>query len=58
VTTAGRRIQARVTGTRDHAEAELLKTFSAEEQRLLRDLLTRLAAGQSGDCLQSSGSCI
>ena len=57
-TTAGRRIQARVTRARDDAEAELLKAFSAPEQRLLRDLLTRLAAGQSGDCLPAAGSCI
>jgi DNA-binding MarR family transcriptional regulator len=58
ITAAGRRIQARVTRARDHAEAELLKAFSTQEQQLLRDLLTRLAAGQPGDCLESSGSCI
>ncbi len=58
VTTAGRRIQARVTRARDHAEAELLQAFSAEEQRLLRDLLTRLAASQHDDCSHASGSCI
>jgi len=58
VTTAGRRIQERVARVRDHAEAELLKAFSAEEQRLLRDLLTRLAASQHGDCLHVGGSCI
>jgi MarR family transcriptional regulator, organic hydroperoxide resistance regulator len=58
ITTAGRRIQARVTQARDHAEAELLQAFSAQEQCLLRDLLTRLAASQSGDCLPAGGSCI
>lgn len=58
ITAAGRRIQARVTRARDHAEAELLKAFSAQEQRLLRDLLTRLAASQSGDCRPAGGSCI
>jgi DNA-binding MarR family transcriptional regulator len=58
VTAAGRRNQASVTRARDRAETELLKSFSTEEQRLLRELLTRLAAGQSGDCLQASGSCI
>jgi len=58
VTTAGRRTQARVTRARDHAEAELLKTFSPQEQHLLRDLLTRLAADQPGHCLHTSGSCI
>jgi DNA-binding MarR family transcriptional regulator len=58
ITTAGRRIQARVTRARDDAETALLRTFSAPEQRLLRDLLTRLAAGHSGDCLPAAGSCI
>jgi DNA-binding MarR family transcriptional regulator len=58
ITPAGRRIQERVTQARDHAEAELLKTFSTQEQRLLRDLLTRLAADQHGNCLPASGSCI
>ena len=58
ITTAGRRIQARVIRARDHAETELLKAFSAEEQHLLRDLLTRLAADQPGHCLPASGSCI
>jgi DNA-binding MarR family transcriptional regulator len=58
ITTAGRRIQARVIRARDHAEAELLQAFSTEEQHLLRDLLTRLAADQPGDCLPASGSCI
>ena len=43
---------------RNHAEAELLKAFSTEEQRLLRDLLTRLAADHPGDCPPASGSCI
>jgi hypothetical protein len=58
VTTAGRRTQARITRARDHTEAELLTTFSPQEQHLLRDLLTRLAADQRGDCLHASGSCI
>ena len=58
ITTAGRRIQARVTRARDHAEAELLNAVTAHEQRLLRELLTRLAASQSGDCLPAVGSCI
>jgi hypothetical protein len=43
---------------RDRAEAELLATFTAEEQRLLRSLLTRLASGRPGGCLEASGSCI
>jgi MarR family transcriptional regulator, organic hydroperoxide resistance regulator len=58
ITTTGRKTQARVTRARDHAEAELLKAFTTREQHLLRALLTRLAAGQHGDCLQSTGSCI
>ncbi len=58
VTTAGRRIQARVTRACDHAEAELLNAFSPHERYLLRNLLTRLAAGQAGDCLPAGGSCI
>jgi hypothetical protein len=47
-----------VTRARDHTEAELLKTFSPQEQHLLRDLLTRLPADQPGHCLHTSGSCI
>jgi len=58
ITTAGRRIQAHATRARDHAEAELLKAFSAQEQHLLCDLLTRLASSQPGDCPHASGSCI
>ena len=58
LTDAGRRIQATVTRARDRAEAELLSAFSQDEQRLLRALLTRLAAGQAGGCLQAGGSCI
>jgi MarR family transcriptional regulator, organic hydroperoxide resistance regulator len=58
ITTTGRQTQAHVTRARDHAEAELLKAFTTREQHLLRTLLTRLAAGQHGHCLQSTGSCI
>jgi MarR family transcriptional regulator, organic hydroperoxide resistance regulator len=58
ITTAGRQIQTRVTRGRDQAEAELLNAFSAPEQRLLRDLLARLAASQAGGCLPAGGSCI
>ena len=47
LTDAGRRIQEEVTRARDRAEAELLSAFSKDEQRLLRALLTRLAAGQA-----------
>jgi DNA-binding MarR family transcriptional regulator len=58
VTTVGRRLHARVRRARDNTEAELLKAFSLQEQHLLRDLLTRLAADHHGDCLHASGSCI
>jgi MarR family transcriptional regulator, organic hydroperoxide resistance regulator len=58
ITTAGRRIQSRVTQARDHAEAELLNAFTGQEQRLLRDLLTRLAVSPSGDGMHAPGSCI
>jgi MarR family transcriptional regulator, organic hydroperoxide resistance regulator len=58
LTDTGRLVQAQVTGARDHAEAELLGAFSADEQRLLRGLLTRLASGRSGGCLEAGGSCI
>jgi len=58
ITAAGRRIQTQVTRGRDRAEAELLNAFSAHEQCLLRDLLTRLAASSYGDCADAAGSCI
>jgi MarR family transcriptional regulator, organic hydroperoxide resistance regulator len=58
LTDAGRRIQAAVTRARDRAEAELLSAFSKDEQRMLRALLTRLAAGHAGGCLEAGGSCI
>jgi hypothetical protein len=35
-----------VAADRDGAEARLFASFSQQEQRLLRDLLTRLVAGQ------------
>jgi len=48
-----------VAQARDRAETELLSDFSADEQSMLRALLTRLAAGQSGNCLAvASGSCL
>jgi MarR family transcriptional regulator, organic hydroperoxide resistance regulator len=53
LTAAGRQIQAEVTSARDRVEAGLLGGFSAEEQRQLRDLLTRLTVAPS-----AHGSCI
>jgi hypothetical protein len=35
-----------VVADRDGTEARLLASFSQQKQRLLRDLLTRLVAGQ------------
>jgi MarR family transcriptional regulator, organic hydroperoxide resistance regulator len=58
LTEAGRQVQREVAAARDHAEAELLATFSEQEQRLLRDLLTRLAASQPDGFLNTAGSCI
>jgi DNA-binding MarR family transcriptional regulator len=48
LTGAGREVQREVAAQRDRAEAELLASFSPQEQRLLRDLLTRLTDGQPG----------
>ena len=58
LTDAGRAMQAQATSARDRAEAELLSTFTDAEQELLRALLTRLAAGEAGSCLEAGGSCI
>jgi MarR family transcriptional regulator, organic hydroperoxide resistance regulator len=58
LTEAGRKVQREVAAARDRAEAELLAAFSVQEQRLLRDLLTRLASGQEGGCLKAADSCI
>jgi len=58
ITETGWRTQAAVADARDRAQAELLGAFSATEQALLRDLLTRLAAGQPGSCTDTGGSCI
>jgi DNA-binding MarR family transcriptional regulator len=58
VTETGRRMQAEVTCARDRAEADLLSAFTDGEQKLLRALLTRLAAGEPGSCLEAGGSCI
>jgi DNA-binding MarR family transcriptional regulator len=53
LTGAGRQIQAEVTSARDRVEAGLLGGFTADEQRQLRDLLTRLTVAPS-----DHGSCI
>ena len=53
LTGEGRRVQAEVTSARDRAEAGLLGGFTADEQRQLRGLLTRLTVAPS-----AHGSCI
>jgi DNA-binding MarR family transcriptional regulator len=58
LTAAGRQIQSEVTSARDRAEAELLSAFSKDEQKLLRTLLSRLAAGHAGACAEAGGSCM
>jgi DNA-binding MarR family transcriptional regulator len=57
LTEAGREVQRKVAAARDRAEASLLAAFSAQEQRLLRDLLTRLASGQPSGYPDAGGSC-
>jgi MarR family transcriptional regulator, organic hydroperoxide resistance regulator len=53
LTEQGRRVQREVASARDRVEADLLGGFTAEEQRQLRDLLTRLTVAPS-----AHGSCI
>jgi MarR family transcriptional regulator, organic hydroperoxide resistance regulator len=53
LTAAGRQVQAEVTSARDRVEAGLLGGFTTNEQRQLRDLLTRLTVAPS-----EHGSCI
>ena len=53
LTEDGRRVQAEVTGARDHVESALLAKFTKQEQHLLRELLARLAEPDS-----ATGSCI
>jgi MarR family transcriptional regulator, organic hydroperoxide resistance regulator len=59
LTDEGQRVQRQVTGARDRVEAELLGGFTADEQRQLRDLLTRLT-GPTGLTVgpAAHGSCI
>jgi DNA-binding MarR family transcriptional regulator len=54
LTEAGAGVQREVAAERDSAEAGLLAAFSAQEQHLLRELLTRLADGQP----DTAGGCI
>ena len=56
LTDEGERVQREVTSARDRVEAELLGGFTADEQRQLRDLLTRLTAPTAAS--SAHGSCI
>jgi MarR family transcriptional regulator, organic hydroperoxide resistance regulator len=58
LTGRGREVQCQVTGAWERKEAELLGAFTPGEQRLLRELLTRLASGEAADCLKATGSCM
>jgi DNA-binding MarR family transcriptional regulator len=53
LTDQGERVQREVASARDQVEADLLGGFSTDEQRQLRDLLTRLTVAPS-----AHGSCI
>ena len=58
LTERGREVQRQVTGEWDRKQAELLRAFTPDEQRLLRELLTRLASGEAADCMKATGSCV
>lgn len=58
LTERGSEVQCQVTGAWDRKQAELLGAFTPDEQRLLHELLTRLASGEAADCAKASGSCM
>ena len=57
LTEAGNRVQHALIAARDQAEAAALCQFSADEQRVLRALLNRLAEGPTDDP-KATGSCM
>jgi DNA-binding MarR family transcriptional regulator len=57
LTGAGTRVQHELIAARDRAEAAVLSQFSADEQRVLRAMLGRLADGPAGDP-RAAGSCM
>jgi DNA-binding MarR family transcriptional regulator len=57
LTETGNRVQHELIAARDRAEAAALCRFSAEEQRVLRAMLTRLAEGPADDP-KATGSCM
>lgn len=57
LTEAGNRAQHELISARDKAEADALSQFSADEQRVLRAMLHRLAEGPVDDS-KAAGSCM
>ena len=57
LTGAGARVQHELIGARDRAEAAVLSQLSADEQRVLRAMLGRLADGPADDA-RTAGSCM
>jgi MarR family transcriptional regulator, organic hydroperoxide resistance regulator len=57
LTEAGLRVQHELIDARDRAEAAALSQFTADEQRLLRAMLNRLAEGPADDP-KAVGSCM
>ena len=57
LTETGNRVQHELTAARDQAEAAVLCQFSADEQRVLRAMLNRLAEGPADDP-KATGSCM
>jgi len=57
LTEAGARVQQELIAARDRAEAAVLSQLSADEQRVLRAMLARLAEGPADDA-RAAGSCM
>jgi DNA-binding MarR family transcriptional regulator len=57
LTETGNRVQHELTAARDQAEAAVLCQFTADEQRVLRAMLNRLAEGPADDP-KATGSCM
>jgi DNA-binding MarR family transcriptional regulator len=57
LTETGNRVQHELIAARDQAEAAALCQFSADEQRVLRAMLNRLAEGPADDP-KATGSCM
>jgi len=57
LTEAGTRVQQQLIAARDQAEARVLAPLTADEQRVLRAMLNRLAQGPADDP-RAAGSCM